>query len=587
MALDRCVFAVRPGEGMDLRLLEERVEALGELYGALGASSSRVRAHDDLRLLTGEIVLSEAVTRSPDAEPATGERLLTWGSTPPAGAGGSRGLIEAPDAALRSLPAPLGAIATGEGRARIVATAGGVQTLYAASGAGAEAWSSHAVAAALLATGGVRVVPDAVAELVACEFTGGGRTLLDGVRALPPATVVDISPQAALERSFWPARERWAPLPAVEARAEVPELFLRDLDARARTAPAALLGLTAGLDSRTAAIALRELGIPFATLTYGEPESEDKREAAAIAARLGVAHAAAPFRWWSEDEGMRRMRAEACWSDGAAPVGFARVDWPAPLSHWILGAGAETGRAFYWRWAASACDPGRVLDAAFELNLGGAPRETIHRLRARWREWIEQAEATGHRGLDALDVVYADQRVRRWGRGQAPRLTAELVPAFAGQELARALASLPRQDRLEDGWQRRFIAEREPGLLPPPPRPPEPAALSRRLLAMRMRALRRRLGLPQLGRGAGPGLPWHARPPWDERPRFIEWLRDGVLSSALVRDAFGERWAGEVREGFIAGKPHAGHLALWAGAAVALEEAVSHAGDRRVSGQGP
>jgi hypothetical protein len=546
VALDLVLFAARVRRPEDRALVERRIAALERFYGV---QRGAFREDSELGLSAG----------------ALGGTALAWGSAPPP----DRVLLDATDEELHGLPTPLAAIALDRGRARIVTAAGGVASLYAARSEAVEAWSSHAAAAVLLAHGHAAVDPAAVAELVACEFTGGDTAIVAGARAVAQAARIDLSPDGTVEQSYWPGR--WRRLHPIDAREAVEPLLLASLEERLRGAPAPVLGLTAGLDSRVVAVALRELGIRFLAFTHGDPDAEDARVAARVAAALGAEHLNGPIAWREDADGLARLHEEARWSDGSAPVGFGDVPWPEPLSHWVAGMGAETGRAFWYRWVSEAHAPERVLDAAFEPNLAGADPEVRRSLRAARNAWLERAAALGYEGLDALDFVYAEQRVRRWGRAQAPRLAADLVPAYAGQQMLRVLLSLPRQDRLEDGFQRRFLAARAPGLVPPEQRPSRGgrAPLARRLLLLRLRAVRRSLRLPQLGRGAP--TPWHALPPWDERPAFIAWLRDEVLRSPLLADALGERWLAETRSGFVAGKPHAGHLALLAAAPVALE----------------
>jgi hypothetical protein len=580
VTLARVVFCVRV-PGREARIaVERRLAALAGWYAALGPVELRAARIDSLDVVAGAIELAperpggHAPGRfdPPGPLPEAHELRDGWGAPVVAD------VLDVPDATLRALPDSTLALALAGERGRIVAAAGGIATLHRARGEEAEAWASHAVAAAWLATARGSGVTRPVASLVAWEQPGGERTLAAEARAVPAATCVELTPAGARERSFWPPRERWAALPAEEAAEAAERRLLAALEARLAGARSTALGLTAGADSLVVGLALRELGVPFVAFTHGDPASPDAAGAARVAAALDVPHLTGPYDWWEAEEGLARVRAAARWHEGGAPVGWGDVPWPPGLTHWVAGIGAETGRAFWYRplVRARARPPVRLLVRVLDVHaahaLGGADPAVRRALHADARGWVEAALETGATGWRALDVVYAEQRVRRWGRGMAPRLDAALVAAFADAELLRALSSLPLEDRLTDGWPRRFVAARAPELAPAPPAAPPRGALARQLALDRLRELRRRTGLRPLG-GPQP-VPWFARPPWRERPQLLRWLRDDVLRSRLVADALGERWARETRALLLAGRPHANVLALRAGAAVALDEAL-------------
>lgn len=566
MPLNRCLVVAQPREAGDHGLLERRLESLAALYRRVAPTGVALRFYADARLLVGMIDLAG---RDPASLP------LSWGSDGP----DSDTLASLSDTALRDLPAPLLALALHGDRATLVTAAGGVTSLYAARGDSADAWSSHAVAAAWMATGSAEVDPAALAELVSLEFTGGDRTVICGVRAVPQGTRISIGPEGAVERCFWPLAERWAPVDPEAARSGADDMLLSALDRGLSGASRAVLGLTGGVDSRTAAVAMRELGVPFSTFTCvaDEASAPDADASRGVARAVGAEHETWPLELTNELAALSRARAEALWSDGAAPLRAGTVPTPGTLSHWVAGVGAEVGRGFYYRWT----QPGRrtptrarverVMWADMELDLGGAEPEARRMLRERVSEWLDEAYATGHDGWGALDVLYGEQRVRRWGRAAAPRLQASYVPAFGSQELMRSLASLPLEDRLNDGFARRFIAARLPELEPAPAAPRRcvsPLTIRRAVLALRH--VRRSVRLPPLGRT--PSAPWFGSPPWRERRAMVEWLADDVLGSHLVEAALGERWQREVRRNFLRGEPHAAYLASWAAGPVALDE---------------
>jgi hypothetical protein len=142
-----------------------------------------------------------------------------------------------------------------------------------------------------------------------------------------------------------------------------------------------------------------------------------------------------------------------------------------------------------------------------------------------------------------------------------PRLAAPMIPAFATPEIAGALAGLPLQERLSDGFHRGFLRRHAPELVPAEPAPPR-------------RGLRDRL--PGRFR-ARPSSPLGER--WTERPAFRDWIADGVLGSPLIADPLGEPWAARTRERFLAGDGNAEAMALAAGGPVALAEALEELND--------
>jgi len=154
-----------------------------------------------------------------------------------------------------------------------------------------------------------------------------------------------------------------------------------------------------------------------------------------------------------------------------------------------------------------------------------------------------------------LDVVYAEQRVRRWLRGMVPHLPAPMVGAFTAPEVQRGLVSLPDADRAADGFHRRFIADRRPELLP---QPPAGGTAGRRPLSRVAGRLRRT----------------RLDGEWTTRPEYRDWIADGVLGSDLAARGMGERWCRRTRSRFYAGDAVAVERALWLGGPVALAEAL-------------
>lgn len=380
---------------------------------------------------------------------------------------------------------------------------------YEATGAGGErVWSTHAVVAALLAGLPLELEPAAVPQLVAFGYIADDRTQLKGVRPT------------------WPVRD-WSP---VEDAATVAEAaLLRALDER--VPEGAQLGLTAGADSRVIALALAELGKRVATFTWGAPGSPDVDTAAHVAEALGLEHRALfEEGWHAPEEAIGIAREEARWHEGLSDFPLhGRPPWPEGITAYVTGGGGETGRAFYYRlMAASRPNPSLVQVARAwrpEDRLGDASAEAREIVVTAKREALEAAAATGHEGWAVLDVVYAQRRFVRWGRSMLPRTEFPLIGGFADAEAQRALASLPLEDKLTDGFHRRFVAKRRPELALP-----EPA--------------RQRAGVPPVVRRAAQRLRRRTpEPQRHELPSVIaEWIADDVLQRPELTGTMGRTW---------------------------------------------
>jgi hypothetical protein len=225
----------------------------------------------------------------------------------------------------------------------------------------------------------------------------------------------------------------------------------------------------------------------------------------------------------------------------------------------VNGAGGETGRCFYYADRALGeppADLARVVSEPLADRIAGARPEAIEALHERVRSWVAEAEGTGVEGWRVLDVLYAEQRVRRWLRGMLPQLPAAMVGAFTAPEVQRGLASLPVEERASSGFHRRFIEERAPELLPQVGT--RDSGGGRRPLARIARRLRR---------GSLDGE-------WTARPEYRDWIADAVLGSPLAIEGLGERWCARTRSRFYAGDAFAMERALWLGGPVALQEAL-------------
>ena len=503
-------------------------------------------------------------------------RPLVWGGPLPSELASERSLLQAGDPELRALDGLLAALAAKDDRGRLVSGVAGIATLHRAADGGIEAFSTHAVAAAWLAAGRVSIAAESIPELIAHDYVGGEQSLIAGVRVLPPAMRIDFTPDGTNVASYWPASERWERLPEDRAYDHA-ERSLLDSLARRASGGGLHVALTGGLDSRVVALALHELGRSAGTFTWGEPGWDDVETAARIAQILGFEHVRQPVDYREDAEALRQVDSEVRWTEGITAVRFAAQTWPREVDAVVYGSGGEIGRAFhYGRELARAFptpsepDLRRVFDGRARLH--GAHREALGHLRNSEREWIAAAGALGATGWRCLDVVYAEQRVHRWGRSQLPRLEGFTVPAFVHPEIARALVSLPLADRVTDAFHRRFLA-RLPALAVSPPPPLHRQSPLRRALT-RVPAARRALMAWRQRRGPGTQGRWPLADAWPSRPLLRSWIAEEALGSALIAEALGPRWASRTRAGFMEDQTVDTQNALLAAAPYSLQRAL-------------
>lgn len=553
--LNLCTFAVRLKRGADRALIEGRAAALERFYAPLRPARVSLRWHERIRLLAGVVRFDGHEWDGSDA---------FWFGRDYAGLD----VCSASAAELRAVAGPSSAIAVAGERAALLCAPGPV-ALFAAESGGAQAWSSHAVAAAWLAAGEVRLEAASAAMLVGAEMVGGERSLVAGVRAVPAATVVRIDSESVVERSYWPDAERWAPVAEQDAYGLAADELVNAFAAYSGDEGGTSLALTAGLDSRVAALALREAGVAFSSFTWGPPDWEDPRGAAEVARALGVGHESLEPRWLPDDRAVSIAVDEARWNEGAR-VEFARPPLPDGIARLVTGAGGETGRAFYYGQAAlgipgaSSAQVADHLAAWLTARLAGAEPDALNLMRGAIGDWVAQAQAVGIEGWRCLDHVYSEQRFRRWARQLLIRSPAELVPAFGSPGVQRAFAYLPLETRVGDGFHRRFVAERMPALAPPDsPLPARPSSL-RRAAGRAARAVRG----PRTP--AAPASMWE----WEERPLMREWAADEVLRSPLLSAALGDGWLAATRQRFLAGERAAQEAVQWAAGPVALQSAL-------------
>lgn len=542
--------------------IAERLSLLTDYFAPLGQPRLSTRHVSEPDVVLGLIDFGGRAHPLADA--------VSFGVTLPASLDSAERLLEADQTQLRGIDGPLAAVAVSPDRCRIVTAVGAPTMLYEAASQDVEVWSTHAAPAAYVAHGRATVESDALPEFLAAHFVGGNRTLVRGVSAVDSATDIVIDVDGIRVTSFWPARERWRLLDPANAIEHAETALLAALPRRLERQPDRFLGLTGGVDSRVAAVALQQLGVDFEAFTFGEAHWPDVGEASKVAATLGIRHRHSPIEWNPDENALRSARAEACWHDGAIPIGFGRIRWPSGIGTFVTGGGGETGRAFYYRGqrprseASGSGEPRRVLRAALEWGIAGAADSAVARLRRSIDTWISEAEAVGVDGLRVLDVLYAEQRLRRWGRGMMGRVGGPPIPVFSSPEIQRAFVSMSLEDRVGDGFHRHFLGRHAPDLLPEPSPAPKRRSLQTRLIGRVRRVL---------SGGSRTSEPLLAAR-WAQYPQFRTWIADEILRSELLADGLGERWRERTRSGFLSGDGAAETLALWAAGPVALAAAL-------------
>ncbi len=473
-------------------------------------------------------------------------------------------LLAADEPALRRFAGPGAAVAWSDDAVALATATTDVPALYAA---GERAWSTHAVAAALLAAGAAEVRPEALAERLAFSHLAGDLAAVRGVRAVPAATHVRLDAAGVRATVFRPDAERWALVPEAEAQALADARLLDAVRERAG-GRSVLLGLTAGADSRAVAVALQATGVPFTAFTWGAEGSEDVAGARALAAHLDLEHHVVVPGPLDPDVARADAAAAAVWSDGAQAGGLLGGDaaLPAGAGVHMTGVGGEVGRAQYYRLLArSHPAPGRreLLrlwrpDAALPADADDDARAHVRTLA---EAAIDRGLATGLGGWRVLDAVYVQQRMRRLTRDMIRRGPGVLVMPLLDAQLDTALISLPLEERLTLGFHRRFVAARHPELAPPPPpvqRSGVPPVLRRAASAVR----RRRATVERTDASAdAPTAPaWRAE------------VLSGAVQSRLVTAGLGGRLAASVEDGVDERDPVAWSIAERVQPLVALDD---------------
>jgi hypothetical protein len=442
-------------------------------------------------------------------------------------------------------------------RAHATTTSAGPAALYEAGDDELRVTATHAVAAALLAGIEPRINTSAVAQFIAFDFVGDDDTLIERVRCLPPPT---------------PAAERWRLVPESDAY-EFTKTALETSLAEQIGSRRVAIALTAGLDSTAGAIAITDLGADAFAFTWGEPDWPDSTGAAETAARLGIEHRVLPAQLLDDEDCLAALDHAARWRDGVARLAVSPPKYPEDTDAVAGGMGGEVGRTFYYdAWVPlKRPNPSHARLAAHltaRSRLVGADAQVRHELELTTLRWVEAAAESGLSGWELLDVLYADQRVRRWGRSQLPPMDPDFVAMFTPVDVMRGLLSFPRRERLGTGFHGRLLSERGFAVRKQAELPPDYGRVELALRRLRWR-MRRRPAAPQ-AEPVDPYIPWV----WNQRPRSRAFVGE-ALENPLIADTMGGSWSDRTADGFRAGRAQTAECALRAAGIVAFERALA------------
>jgi Asparagine synthase len=321
--------------------------------------------------------------------------------------------------------------------------------------------------------------PRAITALALFGHTVGDDTLHPDVAHMPCAAVLTATEgHTRIERhdDAWTAvfAQRPADDPN-EAVSTLEEVF------REMAAPDAVVSLSAGFDSRLLlALALRAGHRPRA-LTMGFDDSTDVRVARQITAALGLEHRVVEI---AADDYFAHARAIVACTSGAKTAAHWHTDLYVRAAglgqnvvHYI-GSNGEFARTFYLDWGLAGlvggAGPNALFEAYFATKLARRARRFPRALFAPGpdlREFVRGVARSvtvhTHTFAEALDCFYSTERVRHFiGNGLAlyARHSAPRSP-FLDARWIRAIARLPRAERLGSNYHRRAIAGLWPQLL--------------------------------------------------------------------------------------------------------------------------
>lgn len=316
---------------------------------------------------------------------------------------------------------------------------------------------------------------------------------------------------------------------AREAAREVLPRLARLVAERLRQDPSTALQLTGGQDSRVILSACLASGVRPLCMTRGDdtdPEVVHARRVATVARCRHVTLREDPDRAAANWRALARVLLGR--TDGMVSLWQVAdaEDHASPATSWFGGVGGAVARR-YWNQKATL-DRSASRDAIVSAlhgrlakNPGGLLRREVFAAfdRALHERLVELAAPLAD-PRDLPDVVYAKERVRRWGGGNARKLPPghETLPVLASRTWYRAAFAVPAEARVGSTLLREVVRVAAPRLL----------------------------GIPLVG-SEWDALPWFYRWSRSRETRRFGPLREGSTAIERGRDKLRERIVADLR----------------------------------------
>ncbi|HEY7550447.1 MAG TPA: hypothetical protein VH913_13155 [Hyphomicrobiaceae bacterium] len=340
----------------------------------------------------------------------------------------------------------------------------GFRQLYWWRGDSVGAISTSARALAALAGGGLDQAGLGVQAMIGWQV--GDRTIFEGVRAVPPATIATLEAGSVRLRRYAEPLTADGPVPSLdEAVEEMAGILVRWLSGYLEGHPDATLQLTGGHDSRILLGAVPEKQRRgLRALTLGEDDHPDVVIAARLSRKYGLRHEAHrldEFVPTPADAHALALTAARALEGQASPMALAPLllaEGSLEQGHRLSGLGGEVARGFYyagqptgaqtsprlverlanWRIFANEAVEDCALDPAF---LAEARERTVATLIDIFPsgEWLR-----------ATDSFYLYHRMHRWAgaHGTVAAVRRRAVnPMFDRRFIELALAAAPEDKR--------------------------------------------------------------------------------------------------------------------------------------------
>jgi len=358
----------------------------------------------------------------------------------------------------------------------------GMRQVYHAEFDGAHLFSNSAD---LLARASGRSAHDGLglSSFLTWGWAGADRTLVDGVRVVPPAQVWSLRPGAKPAiRTYYPPRKL-----ATIRREPLTSEKIRELGGRLRTLVSKLssnpeeltCGLTAGRDSRLLAAILRGPDAPVRFVTYAAADSTEARVAREVANALRLSHeideppAGGIVDEWDTIASALVRQNDGLVSLSQAGVMLNREERVRSLGVFLAGHGGEIARGFYLEPFLLLSRPraatlSRFMGDRVINRYGGLITEQAERLSRDYLDsFVERMLDEGFDPREIPDAFYTYERVGRWAStvGVRPSLpVGEVFEPLCTRVFVEAAFGTRPVDRYLEALHLRSVVELAPEL---------------------------------------------------------------------------------------------------------------------------